>query len=99
MIHFGLSRKNYNDLSSKHMNPRILVVVLVPRPGNPDATGWIEFGSDYMLLRKRAYWVSLAGLPRDDTRDDITVKVPTHQEFNVSTVHELMRKCALGEKI
>lgn len=78
---FDLKVKNYNDLrwpKEQLYVPRILVVVHVP----PEPSEWIKCDPGQMVLRRCAYWMSLAGSPEVDNRATIRVHVPTNQVFD-----------------
>lgn len=95
VIPFKLSRKNYDDLRTTS-EPHILVVVTVP----DKLLGCAEFGKDHLLLRHRAYWMSLSSCPPviDEKRKHVTVYVPTSQEFTVDSLRDLMAMIAEGKK-
>ncbi len=57
-IPFQLKRKNYDDLRLT-FEPHILVVVTVPH----ELLGCTVFGNDHLLLKHRAYWMSLNNHP------------------------------------
>ena len=95
LIPFRLKRKNYDDLRTTS-EPHVLVVVTVP----DEMQGCTEFGTDHLLLRHRAYWVSLRSYPplRSDDQASVTVQVPISQEFTVNSLHQLMAMIAQGKK-
>jgi hypothetical protein len=69
------------------MVPRILVVVIVPKaPAN-----WVSETKDQLVMHRRAYWVSLAGLPATTNKGSVTVDVPKKQPFSVSELSRLMK--------
>jgi len=94
-IPFVLHRKNYDDLR-RTTEPHILVVVTVP----DRLVGCTEFGPDHLLLRHRAYWLSLKGFPAipDEEQQSTTIHIPTSQEFTVETLHDLMAMIAEGNR-
>lgn len=94
-IPFKLKRKNYDDLRLT-FEPHILVVVTVPH----ELLGCAIFGNDHLLLKHRAYWMSLQNcspLP-DDNQASVTVHVPANQEFTVEELHKLMAMVAKGKR-
>ncbi len=95
VIPFKLKRKNYDDLRTTS-EPHVLVVVTVP----DEMQGCTEFGADHLVLRYRAYWVSLRNCPslKNDEQSYVTVQVPISQEFTVDSLHRLMAMIAQGEK-
>jgi len=94
-IPFEISRKNYDDMR-RSSQPHILVLVTVPK----ELIGCTEFGKDHLLLRHRAYWVSLHDLPplKRDNQEDVTVYIPLKQEFTVESLHSLMAMIVEGKK-
>lgn len=94
-IPFKLKRKNYDDLRTTS-EPHILVVVTVPNEMN----GCLQFGADHLLLKHRAYWMSLSKEPElpDPEQASVTVQVPVDQEFTVEVLHQLMAMIAQGLK-
>jgi len=95
VLKFALPIKNYDDLRSITLIPRILVVMLVP--DQPEI--WIEQSEDHMLLRHCAYWVSLKGKPETENKSKITVDIPRNQIFNVESLQLLMERVARGEEL
>lgn len=82
---FELPVKNYNDLrwppESLYV-PRILIVVHVPH----DPVEWMVCEPEQMVLRRCAYWLSLAGSGETSNSSSVTVKVPTEQVFDAKAL-------------
>lgn len=82
---FELPVKNYNDLrwppESLYV-PRILIVVHVPH----DAGEWMACDPEQIVLRRCAYWLSLAGSAETSNASSVTVKVPTEQVFDAEAL-------------
>jgi Domain of unknown function (DUF4365) len=77
---FALPVKNYNDLRWSEAElyvPRILIVVHVP----DDPAEWLVSHPDRMVLKRCAYWVSLAGAPATKKASTVNVSIPTEQVF------------------
>lgn len=91
---FPLSKKNYDDLRRECLNPRILVVVHVPK----NLDDWIDHQNQQMLLRHEAYWKNLHGMPATSNKDSITVKLDTKQKLTVGELQRLMNILARGQK-
>ena len=88
---FRLKLKNYEDLRRPTMVPRILAVLHVPE----QVANWMAEDPDHVLLRHRAYWLSLLGMAevkataKDDWQEKrITVRLP---QVNLLTSKELVR--------
>ena len=85
-LHYRLRRKNYDDLrEADRMVPLILVVVQLPRK----EARWMDFSDQRMVLRRRAWWMSLKGA-KGIKRSSKTVVLPTDQRLDVNELIELM---------
>lgn len=88
-IRYDLKRKNYDDLILTDLfTPRLLVLVLVP----PDIGSWLELTPDQLVLRRCAYWVSLAGHSPTDNETTVRVTVPRSNLLNVGSLEALMQR-------
>lgn len=86
-IHYALKRKNYDDLIlTDLLTPRLLVVVIVP----PQPETWLSVSPRQLVLRRCAYWVSLAGLPSTQNETSVTIHVPRANLLDVTAVTKLM---------
>jgi hypothetical protein len=77
---FPLEVKNYNDLrwpDSERYVPIILIVVHVPA----DPAEWMISDPDRIVLKRCAYWVSLAGAPATENTSSVSVRISTEQVF------------------
>lgn len=87
-IHFSLTVKNYNDLRIEAINPRILIVLVMPQTTDE----WIEQTQSALCIRKCAYWMSLRGRPETSNTSSVTVQLPLYNVFNVEQLANMMRK-------
>lgn len=88
-IRYDLKRKNYDDLILTDLfTPRLLVLVLVPK----DITAWLTLAPDQLILRRCAYWISLAGNPPTTNETAVRVSVPRANLFNVASLEGLMQR-------
>ena len=91
---FRLSIKNYNDLRVETQTPRLLIVLELP----PDEARWMTITPECLVLRRRAYWLSLQ---RDHdeiaSQETATVHIPERNVLNVETLQELMERSSAGE--
>ena len=86
------------SLTIARNDPRILVLVHVPRP-TKDPYPWIEANSSHTIVRNRAYWLSLMGQTPVTGQKNVTVKVPISNVFDVSAVHTLVKRMVVqGDK-
>ncbi len=87
-IDFPLSIKNYDDLRIEAINPRILIVLLIPQ----DTQEWVNQTDDELCLRQCAYWMSLKGQPASLNISSVTVHVPMANVFNSDQLTEMMQQ-------
>lgn len=71
-VHFPLSIKNYDDLRDEAINPRILIVLVMPK----EIDEWVSQTQEELCLRHCAYWMSLRGEPATSNAHNVTVQVP-----------------------
>ena len=94
LYHFGISKKNHDDLIQTMIQiPRILVVLDLPETQSE----WGEVTVDGLILRKRAYWVNLKGEPESDNVRKVTVKIPDNNIFDLHAIGRLIKKARFGE--
>lgn len=94
-IAFDLKVKNYNDLTSPTLIPRVLVVFLLPE----DPTMWLTCTEDALVLRRSAYWLSLWKLPPTTNESTARVHLPRSQVFDTPCVRRLLETIAREEAI
>jgi len=88
-IRYDLKRKNYDDLIlTDLLAPRLLVLVLVPK----GIEGWLALTPEQLILRRCAYWVSLAGQPPTTNETSVRVHVPRTNLFDVASLEGLMQR-------
>ncbi len=75
-LHFRLSGKNYNDLTTTRMTPLILLVLELPS----NEAEWLECSVEHMTMRRCGWWASLPGSEPTDAASRMIV-VPTVQRF------------------
>ena len=86
-VHFPLSVKNYDDLRLEAINPRILIVLVMPE----SIDEWINQSDEELCLRYCAYWVSLNGRPASSNQDTITVYLPLVNVFDSAQLTRMMQ--------
>ena len=89
---FALPRKNYDDLRKPTMVPRILIVLDMPTA----AEDWLFVDESNLILRRCAYWLSLAGMPDTENTASVTVHVPKSNRFDPSALAGLMEQARTG---
>ena len=86
-LHFRLSRKNYNDLTTARMTPLILLVLELPS----DEAEWLECSVEYLTMRRCGWWASLSE-PEPTDAGSKTIVIPTAQRFGRSGIAPLMAR-------
>lgn len=89
-LHFKLDIATYNNLRQRRLNPRILVVVNVPR----NVEDWLTHNGDAMILRHCAYWYDLQGMPAVNNNTSYTINIPEDRLFTVKEVRKIMNRLA-----
>ena len=92
LVRFRLAIKNYDDLRDEPQTPRLLVVFELP----PDESRWMTVTKEELVLRRRAYWLSLRGFPESAGQQTRTVYIPEHNVFDVEALRELMERSRTG---
>ena len=91
---FRLTIKNYDDLRVETQTPRLLVVLDLPQ----DEAQWMTVTTEELVLRRRAYWMSLQqdheGVMRQET---VTVRIPEGNVLDVATLQTLMERSRSGD--
>ncbi|KKZ14065.1 MAG: hypothetical protein TH68_05765 [Candidatus Synechococcus spongiarum 142] len=91
----SLSIKNYNDLRKETQTPRLLVMLELPQ----DESDWMMVTPEKLILRRRAYWLSLQGGEHGEVsnKTKVTVRVPVGNVLDVEMLQTLMEKSRKGE--
>ena len=92
-VRFRLAIKNYDDLRGQSQTPRLLVVFELP----PDESRWMTVTKEELVLRRRAYWLSLRReSPARAGQQTKTVYIPERNVFDVEALRELMERSRTG---
>lgn len=94
-IHFPLPIKNYDDLRIDVINPRILIVFLMPL----ETQEWVNQSDEELCLRHCAYWKWLEGKPIKPNTDTVTVRVPLTNIFNIEQLTDMMQRTERGDAL
>ena len=89
---FPLRRRNYDLLRVETQVPRLLIVLDLPQ----DRDQWITITAEALLLRRRAYWLSLIGCEETQNQASVTVRIPTANVFDVDGLRSLMDRSRRG---
>ena len=87
-VRFPLPVKNYNDLRLEAINPRILIVAILP----PEIEDWVNQTEDELCLRHCAYWLSLRDKPATTNAQSVTVPVPLSNVFGSAQLTDMMQR-------
>ena len=91
-LRYPLRVRNYNLLRGKLQTPRLLVVMDLPR----DEERWMTVTMNELVLRNRAYWLSLRESEETTNTTFVTVKIPEGNLFNVKSLKNLMAQSRGG---
>lgn len=92
---FVLKAKNYMDLcppAGEFQVPRILIVVVVPTNLND----WTTDTPESLVLRYRAFWLCLHGLPTTTNHTSVTVTIPIANAFTKQALIDMMNRVGSG---
>lgn len=93
-LRFRLSIKNYDDLRVVTQTPRLLVVLELPA----DESRWVTVTAEELVLRRRAYWVSLQqGSSERAEQKTVTVRIPKGNVLDVEALRDLMERSREGD--
>lgn len=92
VFRFPLKRRNYDLLRELTIIPRILVVLDLPK----DEADWVSVGADQLIMRRCAYWASLAGLKETENTDSVTISIKSNNRFDVDALRALMERARSG---
>jgi len=92
---FNLKLKNYQDLRDldRHV-PAILVVLCVP----PALGEWMHETADSTIVRRVAYWRSLAGEPDTDNATGKTIVLQRASRFTSDSLNAIMNRVGAGDR-
>ena len=90
---YDLESKNYNDLVAEVTTlPNILILFVLPK----DESDWINCSFEHLIIRRCAWWYSLAGMPPTNNPRKKRIKIPEQQMFSPEELHKLMDKVKGG---
>ena len=92
-LRFRLSIKNYDDLRVVTQTPRLLVVLELPT----DESRWMTVTAEELVLRRRAYWVSLQQGSERAGQKTVTVCIPEGNVLDVDALRDLMERSREGD--
>ena len=87
-VHYPLPIKNYDDLRIEAINPRILIVLVMPQSTDQ----WATQSHEELCLRNCTYWLCLEGKPDTTNQHSITVHLPLTNVFDSVQLSNMMGK-------
>jgi len=95
-IRYDLDVRSYDVLRlPTTVNPRILVVLLLPS----DESRWCGQSEEELVLRHCAYWLSLRGQPPSRNRRAVRVTLPRANVFSAGALQTIMSRIKAGERL
>ena len=91
-VRFPLKRRNYELLRKATQTPRLLVVLELPN--HPEQ--WMDITADELVIRHRAYWISLLGYEKTTNQCSVTVHIPKQNRFDVTGLQLLIERSRKG---
>ena len=91
-VGYPLKCRNYDLLRIETQTPRLLVVLDLPN----EEDRWMTVTEDELVLRHRAYWLSLQGYKETANKESITVPIPEGNLFDVEGLRCLMEQSREG---
>ena len=89
-ISYSLPIKNYDDLRSDTMVPRLLVLLMLPL----QQTEWLIHHPDKLILQKCSYFLNLKGMPASLNMSNQTVYIPSANMLTPKALKHLMIKAS-----
>jgi hypothetical protein len=89
---YQLKRRNYDLLREQTMVPRILVVLALPAA----ETDWLSVTPEQLVMRRCAFWASLAGFPETQNNESVTISIQNSNCFDVESLRTLMERARRG---
>lgn len=94
-IPFDLRGKNYEDLIGRNLVPKILVLLVMPESREE----WLSCTGESLVLRRSAFWMSLAKHPPTTNDAQQRVHVPRNQQLTPVTLTHLLERVAREEEL
>jgi hypothetical protein len=91
-VSYFCPKRNHQLLRLPTQVPRILVLYHLPK----DQRDWLIVSPNEMILRHRAYWMSLRGEPETENETGCTVHVPEANRLDIASLTALMHQSRTG---
>lgn len=94
--YFFDGEKRYNELTGTGFPAkRILIVFFLPE----DPEKWLRVSQEELILKKAAYWVSLAGKPATANKSGQTVYLPKTQLLTPESLSDIFNRISKAKNI
>ncbi|BAC90680.1 DUF4365 domain-containing protein [Gloeobacter violaceus] len=91
VVYNKLAVKNYEELIDPRQTiPIILILVLVP--DNDDPSTWLQHSEQALCMKRCGYWESLRNWPSTQNSDEITVRLPRTNVFDINGLKGIMSR-------
>jgi len=92
-VKYPLEADAFNRLVAQQGGtPRILILLEMPK--NPDS--WLKLTDKQLILKRRAWWYSLAGQSPTSNTSSLTIEIPATQRLDAQALTNLMNNVRLG---
>ena len=92
-IRYPLEADAFNRLVAQQGGtPRILILLEMP----PAPNEWLALTDEQLVLKRCAWWHSLADQPPTANTDSKTIHIPATQRFDVQALNNLMNRVKQG---
>ena len=85
-VAYDLNVKSYNRLVKPTTDPRILIVMVLPR----SIDDWVHQNDERMLTRYSAYWLSMRGWSPTDNVETERVQLPKNNILTSKAIEDLV---------
>lgn len=90
---YSLPMRNHERLVKPSQIPRYLAVLGLPT----EEVDWLSVSPDRLVMRRCAYWVSLAGKPEIANQNSVTVGIPENNRFDPDALMQLLERSRRGD--
>ena len=93
-ISYSIKSEQYRKYIESSPVEFLFILFILP----DDPAEWLELTPEELILRRCCYWTSLRGAPAW-TGNDVTVRIPQNNLFNVEQLHQILAKLSKGERL
>lgn len=89
---YDLEVRAYDLLRTARERPRLLILLVLPE----DEAQWLSQSAEQLILRRCAYWLSLAGAEPTTNQATVRVSIPRASVFSVEAIRALIEAAKEG---